>query len=727
VCKSVSAVINVTRPDGIPSIDGLFLRLKDALDADGDLKITVVPVSSRMPVLTSFSVPSGQKDFVLAWGGVEISASWKITVEVDHTDDEECPQIVEIGIRGTCGPFVPPALIVSGYQSATGVEAEVYTSVTVDSGTVTESSLSFTGVANVKGTQPGMRCTLDGTPPSCETTPLVSGAGVAVSASANISCAFCAYGAVVSTPVIIDEGYVTRMTVSISGDAGMMEQAAEGVVSDLKKELPPYSEVRASIVGSGQEGRRDGQEAILEVEITSATNEIRQQAKGVAKQETVEKAVSNACSTCSAELRTVEEVPRKSSLAKACGWPAVKTCSYSDGGAGCSDDGIEKAFDDGWHGPGYWSVCKSVSAVINVTRPDGIPSIDGLFLRLKDALVSDDDLKISVVPEHTGSAVLSGFAVPGGQRDVVLVWGDMHISSETWKISVEIDRADDGACPHIVEIGFRGTGAPFVPPSLIVSGYQSSDGGGEVFVEQSVDAETQSSVPFTGVANVKGSVREMRCTLDGSRPSCKTSERVNADEGVAVTATSNMSCTVCNDGSGGPVISMPVKIDEGYVTRMTFSISGEDDMMDKAAAGVVKDLKTQLPAFATVRSSVERVTGAGRRADKSLELVLRMTITSATEAIRQQAIGAAKAENVQKAVSTACSTCSVELRAVEEVPRGIKAPVMIGAPMVPNPDAAERPSVDEALVFSRGARIGSNMTILTFVSCLVVPLVWGLL
>ena len=153
-----------------------------------------------------------------------------------------------------------------------------------------------------------------------------------------------------------------------------------------------------------------------------------------------------------------------------CPWPTVANCTYTAGGSCEVEDGFEEAFNGNWVGDAedeVWTVCKDVHIVVNVTRPDGIPSIDGMFLRLLPGHSVWGDVKITVRPEpvlgYPEDAVLSNHVLAASQTDIGgLQWEGVK-ESEFWRIEIVVTGSPIqpsslfGACPTIVEIGFNGT------------------------------------------------------------------------------------------------------------------------------------------------------------------------------------------------------------------------------------------------------------------------------
>ena len=118
--------------------------------------------------------------------------------------------------------------------------------------------------------------------------------------------------------------------------------------------------------------------------------------------------------------------------------------------------GGEKAFDDHWHGPGVWNPCGAdKSVIVNVTRPDGIPSINGIFIRFNETALGVN-FELQYFDEDSGNWTLVAFSGPfgGGSLDVAFSFATGGVRKALWKI----DFTDSSPiCPSIIEIGFNGT------------------------------------------------------------------------------------------------------------------------------------------------------------------------------------------------------------------------------------------------------------------------------
>ena len=121
-----------------------------------------------------------------------------------------------------------------------------------------------------------------------------------------------------------------------------------------------------------------------------------------------------------------------------------------------SEHSGEYAFDDSWHGPGKWDTCggPDKSVIVNVTRPNGIPSVDGIFMRLAEN-PSPDGARFKLMYSNGGSWTLLGsFEFVGGSKDVAFSFATGGIQGmDLWKVDFE----GSPICPSIIEIGFNGT------------------------------------------------------------------------------------------------------------------------------------------------------------------------------------------------------------------------------------------------------------------------------
>ena len=114
--------------------------------------------------------------------------------------------------------------------------------------------------------------------------------------------------------------------------------------------------------------------------------------------------------------------------------------------------GAEKAFDEHWQKKnGQWDTCgMDKIVVVNITRQDGVPSIDGFFMRAEGT----GQFNVSYFDESSGGWVPVGAAFSfGGGSDVSFNFGQGFPEFALWMF----DFSAEPACLNVTEIGFNGT------------------------------------------------------------------------------------------------------------------------------------------------------------------------------------------------------------------------------------------------------------------------------